>query len=132
MQLENAAHDLKRIAKAFRLISKEISPGGLRNALLGVAIENFGAVRVSVLLSEELLAKTNASFPREKAQRRAYSRCTTWRNATPQTQRVRPISERRPSPDAYAGAEFCHTIMRRSVCDAAPAGPESHCARRRR
>src|SRR3546814_16381056 len=98
MQLENAAHDLKRIAKAFRLISKEISPGGLRNALLGVAIENFGAVRVSVLLSEELLAKTNASFPREKAQRRAYSRCTTWRNATPQTQRVRPISERRPSP----------------------------------
>src|SRR3546814_10970992 len=29
---------------------------------------------------------------------------------TRQTQRVRPTSERWPSPDAYAGAEFCHTI----------------------
>lgn len=72
----------------------------------------------------ELVAKANASFPREKAQRRCLSSLqTTWRNATRQTQRVRPISERRPSPDAYAGAEFCHTIVRRSVCDAAPAGP---------
>jgi hypothetical protein len=82
MQLENEARDLERIAKAFRLISKEISSGGLANALLGVAIENFGAVRGSVLLSGELLAKANASFPREKAQRRAYPRCKP-RGATP-------------------------------------------------
>jgi hypothetical protein len=52
MQLENEAHDLERIAKAFRLISKEISYGGLTNALPGVAIENSGAVRGTVLLSE--------------------------------------------------------------------------------
>jgi hypothetical protein len=82
MQLENAAHDLERIAKAFRLISKEISSSGLANALLGVAIENFGAVRGSVLLSGELVAKANASFPRAKAQRRAYPRCKP-RGATP-------------------------------------------------
>jgi hypothetical protein len=64
MQLENEAYELERIAKAFRLISKEISYGGLANALLGVAIENSGAVRGTVLLSEggELLAKVNASF----------------------------------------------------------------------
>jgi PAS domain-containing protein len=70
MQLENEAHDLERIAKAFWLISKEISYGGLANALLGVAIENSGAARGTVLLSEggELLAKANASFPPEKAQ----------------------------------------------------------------
>ena len=80
MQLENAAHDLERIAKAFRLISKEISSGGLANALLSVAIENFGAVRGSVLLSGELLTKANSSFPREKARRRP--RCKP-RGATP-------------------------------------------------
>jgi len=70
MQLENEAHYLERIAKAFRLISKEISYGGVASALLGVAIEYSGAVRGAVLLSEggELLAKANASFPREKAQ----------------------------------------------------------------
>jgi hypothetical protein len=39
MRLENEEHDLERIAKAFRLISKEISYGGLANALPGVAIE---------------------------------------------------------------------------------------------
>jgi hypothetical protein len=52
MQLENEAHDLERIAKAHRLISTEISYGGLTNAVLGVAMENSGAVRDTVLLSE--------------------------------------------------------------------------------
>lgn len=82
MQLENEAHDLERIAKAFRLISKEIGYGGLANAFLGVAIENSGAVRGNVLLSGELLAKANASFLRERAQRRTYPRCKP-RGATP-------------------------------------------------
>jgi hypothetical protein len=108
MQLENEAHDLERIAKAFRLISKEISSGGLANALLGIAIENSGAVRGSVLLSGELLAKANASFPRKKAQRRAYPRCKP-RGATP------PGKIREPARHPKGGLHQTLTQVRSSV-----------------
>src|SRR5258707_1174331 len=69
MSLENETFELEAIAKAFRAISKEISYGGLANALLKAALGYSGAVRGAVLLSEggELLAKADASFPRERA-----------------------------------------------------------------
>jgi signal transduction histidine kinase len=69
MTLENERFDLELIAKAFQVISKEISYAGLARALLKVALEYSGAVRGAVLLSKggELLAKADASFPREKA-----------------------------------------------------------------
>ena len=67
--LESEESELELIAKALRVISKEVSYAGLANALLEVALEYSRAVRGAVLLSEggELLAKANASFPREKA-----------------------------------------------------------------
>jgi signal transduction histidine kinase len=69
MTPKNETFDLELIAKAFQVISKEISYGGLARALLKVALEYSGAVRGAVLLSEggELLAMANASFPRERA-----------------------------------------------------------------
>jgi hypothetical protein len=69
MTLENETFELGLIAKAFQAISKEISYRGLAKALLQAALGYSGAVRGAVLLSEgdELLAKADASFPRERA-----------------------------------------------------------------
>jgi signal transduction histidine kinase len=69
MTLENQIFELEPIAKAFQAISKEISYGGLAKALLKTALGYSGAVRGAVLLSKEgeLLAKADASFPRERA-----------------------------------------------------------------
>src|SRR3546814_97161 len=96
MQPGNAAHDLERIAKAFRLISKEISSGGLGNALHGVAIGKFRS------RSRQCAAERRASRQGQRqlstgkgAETCLFSLQTTWRNATRQTQRVRPRSEER-------------------------------------
>ena len=69
MRLENETSELELIAQAFRAISKEISYEGLAKALLKAALGYSGAARGAVLLSEggELLAKADASFPRQKA-----------------------------------------------------------------
>src|SRR5215475_4694538 len=69
MRLENETHELELIAKAFQIISREISYQGLAKALLAEALRCSGAARGGILLSEqrELLAKADASFPREKA-----------------------------------------------------------------
>jgi signal transduction histidine kinase len=69
MRLESETHELEAIAKAFQIISKEISYEGLAKALLKEALSYSGAARGGVLLSEEgeLLAKADASFPRARA-----------------------------------------------------------------
>jgi signal transduction histidine kinase len=69
MTFENETFELGPIAKAFQAISKEISYGGLAKALLKTALGYSRAVRGAVLLSKggELLAKADASFPRERA-----------------------------------------------------------------
>src|ERR1043165_6546637 len=69
MKPENEGYELELIARAFRRISKEISYEGLAKALLDEALSYCGAARGGVLLSEEveLLAKADASFPRERA-----------------------------------------------------------------
>jgi signal transduction histidine kinase len=69
MKLGNETSELKLIANAFQAISKEISYEGLAKAVLEAALGYSGAARGAVLLSEggELLAKADASFPREKA-----------------------------------------------------------------
>jgi signal transduction histidine kinase len=69
MRLESEASEIGRIAKAFQAISKEISYEGLAKALLKAALDYCGAERGAVLLNEkgELLARADASFPREKA-----------------------------------------------------------------
>ena len=68
MGLGEETFELDLTAKALRAISKEISYGGLAEALLEAALEYSGAARGAVLLSEggELVAKADASFPREK------------------------------------------------------------------
>jgi signal transduction histidine kinase len=69
MKRGNETSELELIADAFRAISKEISYEGLAKALLEAALRHSGAARGAVLLSEggELLARADASFPREKA-----------------------------------------------------------------
>jgi signal transduction histidine kinase len=69
MKHENEALELELIAKALQTISKEISYRGLAEALLREALNYCGAARGGILLSEggELLAKVDASFPRERA-----------------------------------------------------------------
>jgi signal transduction histidine kinase len=69
MRLESDTHELEAIAKAFQIISKEISYEGLAKALLKEALSHSGAAGGGVLLSEEgeLLAKADASFPRARA-----------------------------------------------------------------
>jgi C4-dicarboxylate-specific signal transduction histidine kinase len=69
MRLESEAHELARVANALRIISKETSYPGLARTLLREALSYSGAARGGVLLSEggELLAKADASFPRERA-----------------------------------------------------------------
>jgi signal transduction histidine kinase len=69
MRLENETFELDLIARALQTISKEISYGGLAEAVLEAALRYSGADRGGVLLSEggELVAKADASFPREKA-----------------------------------------------------------------
>src|SRR5215475_10092527 len=69
MRLESETSEIGRIANAFQAISKEISYEGLAKALLKAGLDYCGAERGAVLLSEkgELLAKADASFPREKA-----------------------------------------------------------------
>src|SRR6201984_3762264 len=68
MTLENETFELGMIAKAFQAISKEISYRGLAKALLQAALGYSGAVRGAVLRTEgdELLAKADGSFPRER------------------------------------------------------------------
>jgi signal transduction histidine kinase len=67
MTLKKEIFELTLITKAFHAISKECSAKGLANALLESALECSGAVRGAVLLGEEseLVAKADASFPRE-------------------------------------------------------------------
>jgi signal transduction histidine kinase len=69
MKVENEVQELELIARAFQKIAKEISYERLANALLTEALSYCGAARGGVLLSEggALLAKADASFPREKA-----------------------------------------------------------------
>ena len=69
MRLGEETFELDLMAKALRTISKEISYEGLAEALLEAALDYSGAARGAVLLSEggELVAKADASFPREKA-----------------------------------------------------------------
>jgi len=69
MRLETETHELERLAKSFQTISKETSYQGLAEALLREALRHAGAARGGILLSEggELLAKADASFPREKS-----------------------------------------------------------------
>lgn len=69
MKLENETSEFELIAEAFRTIAKEISYGGLAKALLEAALGYSAAARGAVLLSEggKLLAKADASFPRERA-----------------------------------------------------------------
>src|SRR5262245_17477419 len=69
MTLETETDQFELIANALRAISKEISYGGLANALLKVALTYSGAIRGAVLLSAGgmLLAKADASFPRKRA-----------------------------------------------------------------
>jgi signal transduction histidine kinase len=69
MRLEKETSELELIANALQAISKEISYEGLARALLKTALGYSGAARGAVLLSEsgELLAKADASFPRERA-----------------------------------------------------------------
>ena len=70
MRLETETHELELVARAFQTISKEISYQGLAKALLRAALNYSGAARGGILLSQggELLAKADASFPRERAQ----------------------------------------------------------------
>jgi C4-dicarboxylate-specific signal transduction histidine kinase len=70
MRPENEAHELELIAKALRLISKEMSYQGLAKAFLREALSYCRVDRGGVLLSEggELLARADASFPRERAE----------------------------------------------------------------
>src|SRR3546814_16922391 len=89
MQPGNAAHDLERIAKAFWLISKEISSGGLGNALLKVAIGKFRS------RSRQCAAERRASRQGQRqlstgkgADACLFSLQTTWRNATRQIGRA--------------------------------------------
>jgi hypothetical protein len=69
MRPENETSEPELIAKAFQAISKEIRHESLAKALLKAALDYSGAARGAVLLSEgvELLAKADASFPRERA-----------------------------------------------------------------
>jgi GAF domain-containing protein len=69
MRLEKETSELELVANALQAISKEISYEGLAKALLKAALRYSGAARGAVLLSErgELLAKADASFPRERA-----------------------------------------------------------------
>jgi signal transduction histidine kinase len=69
MRLDSETHELDLVAKAFQIISREISYQGLAKALLKEALSYSGASRGAILLSgqRELLAKADASFPRERA-----------------------------------------------------------------
>ncbi|MGY4331844.1 GAF domain-containing protein [Bradyrhizobium sp. LB7.2] len=68
MRRGNGTQELKLVAKAFQIISREISYQGLAKALLAEALSYSGATRGAILLSgqRELLAKADASFPRER------------------------------------------------------------------
>ena len=69
MTPENDTFELEALANALRTISREVSYQSLAKALLDTALRCSGAARGAVLLSEGgiLLAKADASFPREKA-----------------------------------------------------------------
>ncbi|MBR0933726.1 ATP-binding protein [Bradyrhizobium jicamae] len=69
MSPENEAPELALIAKGLRTISKETTYQGLAEALLREALSYSAADRGGILLSEgnELLARADASFPRERA-----------------------------------------------------------------
>ena len=69
MKCENEVHEFELIASAFQKIAKEISYESLAKALLTEALSYCGATRGGVLFSEggALLARADASFPRERA-----------------------------------------------------------------
>jgi nitrogen-specific signal transduction histidine kinase len=69
MRLGEEPFEIELIAEALRTVSKENSYGGLARALLKAALGYSGADRGAVVLSEEgeLVAKADASFPRERA-----------------------------------------------------------------
>src|SRR5258708_16381328 len=69
MRPESETTELGLISKAFQAISKETSYQGLAKALLKAGLGYSGTARGAVLLSEngELLAKADASFPRQRA-----------------------------------------------------------------
>ena len=69
MRFENEALEFGLIAKAFQAISKEISHEGLAKVLLKTALSYSGAARGAVMLGEaaQLIARADASFPRERA-----------------------------------------------------------------
>jgi C4-dicarboxylate-specific signal transduction histidine kinase len=68
-ELVAMVQDFELIASAFQKITKEISYEGLAKTLLLEVLSYCGIARGGVLLSEEdaLLAKANASFPRQRA-----------------------------------------------------------------
>jgi len=68
MRFDNENEELELIARAFQIVSREISYQGLAKALLTEALSYSGATRGGILLSEEqeLLARADASFPRER------------------------------------------------------------------
>ena len=104
MTLENETFELELIAKAFQAISKEISYRGLAKALLQAALGYSGAVRGAVLLSEgdELLAKADASFPRERAKVFA-SQPASVDFRLPADLNERVLNTRKPSSNMIAG-----------------------------
>ncbi|MET4804725.1 ATP-binding protein [Bradyrhizobium sp. LB11.1] len=69
MSRADETNELELVAKAFQVISREISYQGLAKALLGEALSYSCATRGAILLSgqRDLLAKADASFPRERA-----------------------------------------------------------------
>ncbi|MDN4985595.1 ATP-binding protein [Bradyrhizobium sp. WYCCWR 13022] len=69
MSRESETSELELVAKAFQVISREISYQGLAKALLAEALSYSGATRGAILLSgqRDMLAKADASFPRERA-----------------------------------------------------------------
>jgi signal transduction histidine kinase len=68
MRLDNETSEFELIAKAIQAISREINYEGLAKALLKAALDQSGADRGAAVLSEgaELLAKADASFPRQR------------------------------------------------------------------
>ena len=104
MTLENETFELEPIAKAFQAISKEISYAGLAKALLKTALGHSGAVRGAVLLSKggELLAKADASFPRERAKVFA-SQPASVDFRLPADLNERVLNTRKPSSNMIAG-----------------------------
>jgi signal transduction histidine kinase len=114
MRLESETFELEAIAKAFRTISKEVSYGGLAKALLEAALRYSGADRGAVLLSEggELLAKADASFPRERAKVFVSQPPGEFRLSEELTERVLTRQETVVRQDNWKGSALIDTAER--------------------